>query len=404
MTAQPLPTSRSGRHPLGTVYLLHFDQRYEHAGHYCGKPASSGLLKAFRGLSGGEFGELAVLVRLVDLVERAELEAVADRGRLGDAEELGELEGIAAGGVDLGQQPVGAQVLGGEAQLLEHLLDMAAGDWGQPAGGALVDQQVGVGAARPAGTAKFQPGAQRLVGEAVQAARPTARQQRAGGHVDVGQGEHADLVRAQGVDAGQQYDQPPVWAVKLVEQAGTAGRVKAERRRWRLAVDLQPCGGVGEDHPAGLEGPKQRAHRRRHQPAGRPGEGLQLLVDIVAGDLAQRGVARRPVGQGRLGGAQVTLDGGGLAGRPARGPRPRRTSVQVWTSPRIWAGSRWSRRASQWSKVACWSLVTRSWSARNSTTRSAVRCRSIKNRRTAAASIGEVADSLGWLASTATRL
>jgi hypothetical protein len=27
------------------VYLLHFDQRYEHAGHYTGKPGSSGLLK-----------------------------------------------------------------------------------------------------------------------------------------------------------------------------------------------------------------------------------------------------------------------------------------------------------------------------------------------------------------------
>jgi predicted GIY-YIG superfamily endonuclease len=26
----------SGRHPYGTVYLLHFDQRYEHAGHYTG--------------------------------------------------------------------------------------------------------------------------------------------------------------------------------------------------------------------------------------------------------------------------------------------------------------------------------------------------------------------------------
>ena len=41
MTADPTPTpasssSSSGRHPSGTVYLLHFDQRYEHAGHYTG--------------------------------------------------------------------------------------------------------------------------------------------------------------------------------------------------------------------------------------------------------------------------------------------------------------------------------------------------------------------------------
>jgi hypothetical protein len=42
MTAQPLPGS--GRHPLGTVYLLHFDQRYEHAGHYTGFAEGSGLL------------------------------------------------------------------------------------------------------------------------------------------------------------------------------------------------------------------------------------------------------------------------------------------------------------------------------------------------------------------------
>jgi hypothetical protein len=39
MTADPTPTpapTSSGRHPYGTVYLLHFDQRYEHAGHYTG--------------------------------------------------------------------------------------------------------------------------------------------------------------------------------------------------------------------------------------------------------------------------------------------------------------------------------------------------------------------------------
>ena len=42
MTAQPLPSS--GQHPLGTVYLLHFDQRYEHAGHYTGFAEGSGLL------------------------------------------------------------------------------------------------------------------------------------------------------------------------------------------------------------------------------------------------------------------------------------------------------------------------------------------------------------------------
>jgi hypothetical protein len=42
----------------GAVYLLHFGQRYVHAGHYTGKPASSGLLKALQQLNDGEFGEL----------------------------------------------------------------------------------------------------------------------------------------------------------------------------------------------------------------------------------------------------------------------------------------------------------------------------------------------------------
>ena len=44
MSADPSPTAPSTstaglagrRHPLGTVYLFHFDQRYEHAGHYTG--------------------------------------------------------------------------------------------------------------------------------------------------------------------------------------------------------------------------------------------------------------------------------------------------------------------------------------------------------------------------------
>src|SRR5215203_1198727 len=39
-TTPSASTSTSGsaarRHPLGTVYLFHFDQRYEHAGHYTG--------------------------------------------------------------------------------------------------------------------------------------------------------------------------------------------------------------------------------------------------------------------------------------------------------------------------------------------------------------------------------
>jgi hypothetical protein len=44
----------------GTVYLLHFDQRYQHAGHYTGKPASSGLLEVLRRADGAKFAQLAL--------------------------------------------------------------------------------------------------------------------------------------------------------------------------------------------------------------------------------------------------------------------------------------------------------------------------------------------------------
>src|SRR6266536_3055751 len=200
--------------PVGWVYLLCFrdPDSGEHrplrgngaggqvAGHYWGKTESSGLLKALWRVSGGEFAELTVLARLGGLVGLVELEAVADRGRVGDAEQPGERERVAVGGLDLGQQPVHAQRLCGEAQPLEHRLDIAPRDRGEPAGGALVDQQVGVGDGGPAGTAKLQPGAQLLEGEGVHAAGPAANEQRAGGQVDLIEGEHADLVRAQGVD------------------------------------------------------------------------------------------------------------------------------------------------------------------------------------------------------------
>src|SRR4029453_1469334 len=98
---------RQGR-LVGLVYLLHFDQPIGDtsnprgfAAHYTGKPASSGLLKTVWRVGGGRFAELTVRAGLVGLVERVELEAVADRGRVADAEELDELERVAAGGVDL---------------------------------------------------------------------------------------------------------------------------------------------------------------------------------------------------------------------------------------------------------------------------------------------------------------
>jgi hypothetical protein len=46
-----------GRQPV--VYLLHFDRRYRHAGHYTGKSESSAFLKAGSADVGGGFVELA---------------------------------------------------------------------------------------------------------------------------------------------------------------------------------------------------------------------------------------------------------------------------------------------------------------------------------------------------------
>jgi hypothetical protein len=65
VSAEPLP--RPGRHPLGTVYLLHFDQRYEHAGHYTGFAEGSGLLKR---LGEHQQGRGA---RLVEVITQAEI-------------------------------------------------------------------------------------------------------------------------------------------------------------------------------------------------------------------------------------------------------------------------------------------------------------------------------------------
>jgi hypothetical protein len=63
VTAAPHPTaSNSGRHPLGTVYLLHFDQRYEHAGHYTGFAEGSGLLNRLGEHQGGRGARLVEVI------------------------------------------------------------------------------------------------------------------------------------------------------------------------------------------------------------------------------------------------------------------------------------------------------------------------------------------------------
>jgi hypothetical protein len=58
-SACPAAPSGLPNAPRGTVCVLHLDQRYEHAGHYTGKPASSGLLKVLRRADGADPAQLA---------------------------------------------------------------------------------------------------------------------------------------------------------------------------------------------------------------------------------------------------------------------------------------------------------------------------------------------------------
>jgi hypothetical protein len=61
MGADPTPAGGQG-HPVGTCYLLHFDQRYEHAGHYTGFAEGSGLLKRLGEHQGGRGARLLAVI------------------------------------------------------------------------------------------------------------------------------------------------------------------------------------------------------------------------------------------------------------------------------------------------------------------------------------------------------
>ncbi len=101
----------------------------------------------FRGLAG-----------VVLPVERAELGAVAQGGGVAEPENPSKGKRVTTGGVDLVEDAIDAQGVGGEAaQLPEGGLDEAAGDGFPAAGGALVDQQVWVGGGGPAGASDIEP-------------------------------------------------------------------------------------------------------------------------------------------------------------------------------------------------------------------------------------------------------
>jgi hypothetical protein len=60
--ADPTPTPASGSPPVGTCYLLHFDQRYEHAGHYTGFAEGSRLLTRLGEHQGGRGARLLAVI------------------------------------------------------------------------------------------------------------------------------------------------------------------------------------------------------------------------------------------------------------------------------------------------------------------------------------------------------
>jgi hypothetical protein len=61
MGADPTPAGAHG-HPVGTCYLLHFDQRYEHAGHYTGFAEGSRLLQRLGEHQGGRGARLLEVI------------------------------------------------------------------------------------------------------------------------------------------------------------------------------------------------------------------------------------------------------------------------------------------------------------------------------------------------------
>lgn len=90
------------------------------------------------------------------LVPGSALGERADGGGVADPEQ-GELQPVASAGVGLAGEPVCAEILRGDARPAHGLLDVAAADGLETAGGAPVDQQVRVGGGRPAGTAVRSP-------------------------------------------------------------------------------------------------------------------------------------------------------------------------------------------------------------------------------------------------------
>src|SRR5260370_592827 len=90
------------------------------------------------------------------LVPGSALGERADGGGVADPEQ-GELQPVASAGVGLAGEPVCAEILRGDARPAHGLLDVAAADGLETAGGAPVDQQVRVGRGRPAGTAGPSP-------------------------------------------------------------------------------------------------------------------------------------------------------------------------------------------------------------------------------------------------------
>src|SRR6266566_3068145 len=195
---------------------------------------------------------------------------VADGGGVVEPEYDGEVQRVGAAGEGFLELPVGAQALEGGGEAAECAGHPVLADRPGGHGGLLVDDQVGVGGARPAAAAVLQPGQQQVPGEVIERAGPARNDQPLVAEVDVVEVEFADGLGPGGVDGGQ-------------GERGAGGRgdgggrglvylgglQRLDEDQGTLAV-VDAAGGVAED-PAGLLAvPEQRAQGGESLPAPAP--------------------------------------------------------------------------------------------------------------------------------------
>jgi hypothetical protein len=119
--------------------------------------------------------------------------------------------------------------------------------------------------------------------------------------------------------AGQYAALSDAGIAQTAEQAGAQAVIQRQDRRRLDSAAGHRRGGVGEQHPAGLQRAEQRPHRRQGQQPGRAGQRGKGGGYVVGGDLPQRLIPCGPVGQRALQDAHLSLNGAGLPGSPGAG-------------------------------------------------------------------------------------